>query len=170
MDNPFKLKIKVGEHEFESEGPIDVVQAQFAAFRDLISTIPPKRENLPAAEEQRSAEQAPLPHLQLTKILKVDGRVISLTARCDTVDEAVLVILLGQLEIRDNQEVTGAEIMDGLKQSGFTIGRVDKTMDKLARDGSVITMGVNRGRRYRLTNLGKNNALGIAKEVILTVP
>jgi hypothetical protein len=167
----FKLKIKVGDHEFEAEGPVDVVQAQFAAFRDLVSDIPQRPDSPPVAEQQPTETlTSALPHIPLQKILKVEGRVVSLTARCDTVDEAVLLILLGQLEIRDNQEVTGAEIMDGLKQSGFSIGRVDKTMDKLAREGNVITMGVHRGRRYRLTNMGKTAALNIAKEVITTVP
>jgi len=166
-----KLKMKIGEHEFEAEGPADVVQAQFAAFKELVSAIPTK----PAQASQKSEEQEPvinnaeLSHLPLEKIMKVEGRMVSLTAKCDTVDEAILLLLLGQKEFRSNQEVTGAEIMDGLKQSGYILPRVDKTLDKLSRDGNVITVGVHRGRRYRLTNQGLTAALNIAKEVLTTV-
>ena len=35
-----KLKIKIGEHEFEAEGPVDIVQSQLAAFTELVSKLP----------------------------------------------------------------------------------------------------------------------------------
>jgi len=168
-----KLKMKIGIHEFEAEGPIEIVQSQFAAFKELISNLPlikspqPEQSIVPVADEKNVD---PLPHLSIEKIVKADGRVVSLTARCESIDEAVLLILLGQKEFRSNQEATGAEIMDGLVQSGYRIPRVDRLMDKLTSDGSVITIGVHRGRRYRLTNLGLTKALNIAKEVIATVP
>ena len=173
-----RLKIKVGEHEFEAEGPTEVVQAQLATFHDLIVSI--SASTIPAAptvappQEKQSAPQEPngavsFPHLPLEKILKVEGRVVSLTAKCDTVDHAVLLILLGQKEFRSNQEVSGSEIMDGLKQSGYILGRVDYTLDKLSSDGNVITIGIRCARRYRLTNQGLKQALNIAKEVLNTV-
>ncbi len=168
MDN-YKLKIKVGEHEFEAEGPIDVVQAQFVAFKELIASAPTQRPEALAADRENLAT-GELPHLPLERILKVEGRMVSLTAKCDTVEEAVLLILLGQKESRNNQEVTGAEVMDGLKQSGYKLPRVDRIMDKLAAEGSLISVGIHRGRRYRLSNSGLTQALGIAREVIATVP
>lgn len=175
MDN-YKLKIRLGDHEFEAEGPVDVVQAQFAEFRDLLNSLPAKKEpdqvSLPLQDDPMAEQvsKVPTPHLHLEKILKVEGRKVSLTAQCETVEEAVLLILLGQMEFRGSQEVTGAEIMDGLKQSGWVMERIDKTLDKLSREGNVHTMGINRGRRYRLTNLGKRTALGFADELLKTVP
>jgi hypothetical protein len=167
-----KLKMKIGDHEFEAEGPIEIVQAQFAAFRELISSLPahaPKQADVGSAiPEEKSADL--LPNVALDKIMKADGRVLSLTARCDSIDEAVLLILLGQKEFRSNQEATGAEIMDGLKQSGYRVPRIDRLLDKLTLDGDIITIGVHRGRRYRLTNMGLTKALDIAKEVVTTVP
>ncbi len=80
-----------------------------------------------------------------------------------------MLILLGQKEFRNNQEVSGAEIMDGLKQSGYMLGRVDTLLDKLHNEGSTITIGIHRARRYRLTNVGHTKALSIAKEVLTTV-
>lgn len=167
----YKLKIKIGDHEFEAEGPVDVVQSQFVSFKDLIAAAPAKPQVVTPEPEQAEKPAAnQLPHLPLDKILKVDGRVVSLTAKCETVDEAVLLILLGQKEFRANQEVSGAEIMDGLKQSGYKLSRVDGITDKLSTDGSTITMGVHRGRRYRLSNSGVTKALNIARDVIETVP
>ena len=166
-----KLKVKIGDHEFEAEGPIDVVQAQFTAWKDLISTVQVKqKEAEPVTPQKENSVTPPLPHLPLEKIMKAEGRIVSLTARSETVDEAVLLILLGQKELRGNQEVTGSEVMDGLKQSGYMLKRVDTLMDKLSTDGSVITIGVHRSRRYRLSNTGLTKALSIGKEVIATVP
>src|ERR1700686_98761 len=36
MDDTYRLKIKLGADEFEAEGPIQVVQSQFAAFKELV--------------------------------------------------------------------------------------------------------------------------------------
>lgn len=171
MDASYKLRIKIGDHEFDAEGPADVVQDQFAAFKEMIASLPSQSRQ--PQEQQRDREQNStanaLPHLPLEKIIKVEGRVVSLTARCESVDEAVMLILLGQKEFRNNQEVTGAEVMDGLKQSGYMLARVDTVLDKLSKEGSTITIGVHRSRRYRLTNVGHSKALSIAKEVIGTV-
>jgi hypothetical protein len=165
-----RLKIKIGDAEFDAEGTAETVQSQFEAFKELIANAPRKQE-LPAPS-QISANQLDtnLPHLALEKILKTDGRVVSLTSKCDSINEAVLLILLGQKEQRNNQEVTGSEIMDGLEHSGYKLPRVDHTLNKLSNEGSVITMGIHRGRRYRLSNPGLTKALQIAKEVIATVP
>lgn len=167
-----KLKMKIGHHEFEAEGPIEVVQAQLAIFKDLVSGLPPTaiRNEVAEPEFPEESGSTSLPHIALEKIMKAEGRVLSLTARCESIDEAILLILLGQKEFRSNQEATGAEIMDGLKQSGYRIPRIDRLLDKLAADGDIITIGVHRGRRYRLTNLGLTKALEIAKEVAATVP
>lgn len=169
MDTSLRLKMKVGEHEFEAEGPAEVVQAQFALFKEMIASAPPKYSQ-PGSQEGSKQDLEILPHQPIEKIMKAEGRIVSLTAKCDTVDEAVLLILLGQKDFRNNQEVTGSEIMDGLKQSGYQIDRVDRVTDKLSQDGDMITIGVHRGRRYRLTNQGLAKALTIGKELIATVP
>jgi FKBP-type peptidyl-prolyl cis-trans isomerase (trigger factor) len=169
MDTPLKLKMKIGEHEFEADGPAEVVQAQLALFKEMIANATPKQSDA-APQEREIANLDSLPHQPIEKIMKSEGRVVSLTAKCETVDEAVLLILLGQKDFRNNQEVTGSEIMDGLKQSGYQIERVDRVTDKLSQDGDMITIGVHRGRRYRLTNQGLAKALIIVKELIATVP
>ena len=171
MDIPLKLKMRIGEHEFEAEGAAEVVQAQFAIFKEMCAAAAaePKAAS-PAAVEEVKENMGKTPHQPIEKIMKAEGRVVSLTAKGETTEEAVMLILLGQKDLRNNQEVTGSEIMDGLKQSGYQLDRVDRITDKLAEAGDIITMGVHRGRRYRLTNQGLAKVLNVAKEVIATVP
>lgn len=170
MENAYRLKVKIGDHEFEAEGPVDVVQAQFAAFKEMVANPSIQKPAEPLSQPKQESTVNELPHLAIEKIMKTDGRVVSLTAKAETVEEAVLLILLGQKELRGNQEVTGSEMQDGLKQSGYILSRIDRIMDRHSTDGSVIVMGVHRGRRYRLSNQGLTKALNIAKEVIATVP
>jgi hypothetical protein len=173
MDAPLRIKTKIAEHEFDGEGPTEIVQSNFHAWMEVVKSSLTMREKSSEEKSDKSSQVNQLdklPHLPIEKILKSEGRVVSLTAKADTVDEAVLLILLGQKDLRNNQEVTGSEIMDGLKQSGYQLSRVDRVTDKLTNDGDMITVGINRGRRYRLTNQGLAKSLNIAKEVIATVP
>jgi hypothetical protein len=78
--------------------------------------------------------------------------------------------MLGQKDLRANVSVTGQEIGDGLAQSGREVPRVDRIMDQALKDSLVLKTGVKRGTRYRLTNSGLSKALGIASELIASLP
>lgn len=164
----YKLKIKVGPHEFEAEGPAEAVQSQFEAWKELIATTPRQTNdstvtNAKQEESQRESTETPL---QLDKIFRAEGRVVSLTAPPNSEQEASLLILLGQRHYRSNESVTGSEVMDGLQQSGYRVPRVDRILEGLATDGLVIRTGMHRATRYRLTNQGLARAQAIAREVI----
>lgn len=165
----YKLKIKIGEHEFEAEGPADVVQSQFAAFKELVGTIRPQAKPIDTVAENKSTvENSASPSYD--KIMRSDGRVVSLTVKAQSIQEAILALLLGQRHFRGNDSVTGAEILDGLEESGQPVNRVDLLFNKLSDDGLVITVGINRGRRYRLSNAGLAKAQEIAKSLMAMVP
>ena len=52
----YKLKMKeIGEHEFEADGPTEVVQAEFQAFRDLVLAV--GRAATPAARGNRAGKE-----------------------------------------------------------------------------------------------------------------
>lgn len=168
-----RLKIKIGQHEFEAEGPVDIVQAQLAAFTELVSKLPaapsPKvAEAAPEAKEQQNGANDG--QLNLEKIMRSDGRLISLTVRADEVADAALLLLLGQRQFRASDSVTGGEILDGLRESGQAVPRIDYTMQRLAEDGFILSTGARRGRRYRLSNTGVARAQEIARELIALVP
>ena len=169
-----RIKVKIENNELDAEGPVETVQAQFEAFRELVSMIAGKM-NPPAPTPQPqvtvSKDDTPeFPHISIEKIMHLSGRVVSLTALPKSATDAALLIMLGQKDLRDNVSVTGQEIGDGLAQSGREVPRVDRIMDQALKDQYVLKSGVKRGTRYRLTNLGLSKALSIAKELIESLP
>ena len=170
----YRLKIKIGEHEFDAEGPTEIVQSQFEAFKDLVSSLPKnsavERSNTNAQMQVDNALGANESSLALEKITQTDDRVVSLTAHPETIDDALLILLLGQRTFRANDAVTGSELIGGLRQSGFTVTRVDWRLERLAAGGMIIKIGSNRASRYRLTNQGMSKAQGIARALISLVP
>jgi hypothetical protein len=169
-----RIKIKLGEHEFEAEGPADMVQSQFAAFKELISNMPqqmPKSNGTPTPKPQEEPEvKTSSAHIPLEKILHVNGRVVSLTALPSSTEDAALLIMLGHKDMRNNVSVTGQEIGDGLAQSGRPVLRVDRLLDKAIEGALVLKSGIRRGTRYRLTNQGHAKALQIARDLVASLP
>jgi len=163
MEGSSRLKIKIGDHEFEAEGPAETVQAQFNAFKELIAQAPPVERLQPPPEPKNNSQ------LRLDSIMKTEGRVVSLTARTSLLEDAILLIILGQKTFRSIDGVTGSEIVDGLKVSGQPTDRIDRVITKLSDEGHVIITGVRRAKRYRLTNQGWAKAQEIAKAIIALV-
>jgi hypothetical protein len=78
--------------------------------------------------------------------------------------------MLGQKELRNNETVTGQELGDGLSVSGRPVPRTDRLMEKPIDSNYVMKNGFKRSVRYRLTNIGHQKALAIARELIATLP
>ena len=152
-----KLKLKIGEHEFEAEGPADVVQAQFEAFQRLVTVQPRQKPHEPdTAGENGGPEPA------LDKIMRHDSRIVSLTVGGESLEDEVLLLLLGQKQFRQNDSVTGGEILEGLRQQRGTVNRIDYRLAHMADEGVIRSFGTRRARRYRLTNQGLARARELA--------
>jgi hypothetical protein len=168
-----RIKIKIGEHEFEAEGPADVVERQFEAFKELIANTPrqpnvsTERQGNQGKTTENAGSGASNPTLD--KIMKVDGRVISLTVRPQAESTAALLVLLGQKMYRGNETVTASEVRDGLEHSGYRFARVDRLMQPLCDEGLVIKIGTRKATRYRLTNPGIIRAGVAANEAVVQV-
>jgi hypothetical protein len=169
-----KIRIKIGEHEFEAEGPPDSVQSQFEAFRQLISSVSIKpAEKPPVIQPETPANQrvgGSNNHVPLEKILRVTGRIVSLTAIPASIEDAALLIMLGHKDLRNNESVTGQELGDGLAQSGRPVPRTDRIMEKASESAYVLKSGLKRSSRYRLSNIGHQKSLAVARELIATLP
>jgi hypothetical protein len=166
-----KLRIKIGDHEFEAEGPPEIVQAQLAAFKELLANPQTQAKHQPA--EQPAEQPQPLAIRPVTngppaldKIIKVEGRVVSLTAHTNSLEDALILLLLGQKTFRSNDGVTGGELVDGLKRSGQSTDHMGRTLEKIASEGNILITGAHRGKRYRMTNQGVTKAQQIARSVI----
>lgn len=166
-----KIRVKIGDYEFEAEGPANTVQEQFAAFKEMISATQSRTPVLnmqePVENREKSDNSA---HAEVQRVLHVSGRVVSLTAIPKSTEDAALLIMLGHKDLRDNVAVTGQEIGDGLAQSGRPVARVDRLMEKALRDAFILKTGIKRATRYRLTNQGLSKALTIARELIASLP
>jgi hypothetical protein len=166
-----KIRIKIGEHEFEAEGTPESVQSQFEAFQSLISglanKLAPREPSKPLQSIDNSEDGTRVP---LGRIMRVQGRVVSLTALPTNLEDAALLIMLGNLDLRENESVTGQEIGDGLAQSGRTVPRVDRVVGPLINEAFVLKSGFKRSSRYRLSNSGHQKALAVARELIATLP
>ena len=168
-----RLKIKIGDFEFEAEGSEDSVQEQFQAFKELVI-------NVPVVENTDKSGQNDPDHVirqasptavddQLDVIMNVEDRVVSLTVPPEDIDDAILLIMLGQKRIRSNDSVTGSEIIEGLRMSGQRVARVDRLLERIAKRGEIIVIGQHRAKRYRLTNRGLSKARESAKNQIALV-
>jgi len=174
MDDHYRMRLKIGGHEFEAEGPVAVVQEQVKRFMDLIGSLPtdvvmnPYYEKSPTSPAGKLA--TPETDSTLDRIMRVDERTVSLTARPRNVDDTVLLLLYGQKILRQNDAVTGAEVMAGITATGgFAVSRVDRLLEKLARDGDVIVVGEHRSKTYRLTNAGLAKARQVATDLLAIV-
>ncbi len=171
----YRLKVKLGEFEFDAEGDDQAaLEAQFRAFQEMVGSLPsPSR----AAIEATTPEPAPtvqpteaVADQNLNRIMKSEGRVISLTAPPTDVVEAVLLVMYGQRILRNNETPTGSEVIDGIKATGgLDMGRTERLFQRIASTGDIVLLGEGRGKRYRLTNTGINRVRQIAARLIATV-
>lgn len=169
-----RIKVKIGNNEFEAEGPVETVHAQFEVFKQLLSSAPTVSQLAANGNPVNPVEKQPQPveppHIAIEKVLHAAGRIVSLTALPASPVDAALLIMLGHKDLRNHVSVTGQEIGDGLAQSGRPVPRVDRVMDKAIEDAYVLKTGIKRGTRYRLTNQGVLKALAIATDLLATLP
>ena len=169
----YRLKVKIGGHEFDSEGPVDLVTRDFAEFKELIASLPAKTPDIVPHDlvpDPTAPSFLPSPASEIMKIFQIGGRVVSLTAKPSSESEAALLILLGQKALRENEFATGSEIKEGLEQSGYKPLRVDRMMDGFVAEGLVMISGKNRGKKYRLSNPGLAKAQALADELQRKLP
>jgi hypothetical protein len=168
-----RLKMKIGDHEFDAEGPVEVVEKQFADFKELIASLPAKTPDIVLHDivpDPNSTSLLPSASSEMMKIFAVNGRIVSLTAKPANEVDAALLLLLGQKQLRAVEACTGSEIKDGLKQSGYKPLRVDRMMDGFVAEGLVMINGRNRGKKYRLSNPGLVKAQALADELQRKLP
>jgi hypothetical protein len=183
----YKLKLKIGIHEFDAEGPRDAVEKQFSEFKEMIEKFPASPVALrsggltsPGNPQLSAAEGTAAPGLStdadsLRKIFRLQGKALSLSAlpQGDSREkDAALLILLGYKLYHSVDELTGSTLLDDLKQSGYPLTRADRILEPYIEgaDKLVIRTGQRRGVRYRLTNPGHQRAMQIARELAEMVP
>lgn len=180
---PFRLRLKVGVHEFEAEGDQESVERQLAVWRDLIATTPaatssPLASPPPPPGGPAGGEPGPPPAGQTEdratyeKIFGRDGGVVALSVLPNgerREADAALLILLGQKVYNLEDQVTGGRLLSGLERSGIRVARADRMFGDYM-DRYVIRSGTHRAVRYRLTIPGFQAAQTLARELATRVP
>jgi hypothetical protein len=162
-----KIKIAIGEHKFEAEGPTELVQCQLKAFSELVRSlhVPNSKTTGDGSAHWNGHDEGEedLSPAALSGVMRVDGRVVFLTSSAPSPVEAALLVMLGQREMRSNLAATGQEIRDGLEKSGYPIARVYRFLANEVKEQLVVTVGAGRSMRYRLTTHGLRKARSLAK-------
>ena len=193
-----KLRLKLGVHEFEAEGPKEYVETQQEMFLKYVeaadslgngnskdSLAGSASENQPAgtgstrpaaATNGDPAPAAPAASLpvsqeQMRKITSLSGDVITLTAIPmgeSSEEDAFLLLLLAHKVLRSVDSVAPDDVLTGMRQSGINVERLDRIARKIGV-ALVITTGVKRGTKYRLTVPGIQKAKAVTEILIKTV-
>ena len=166
MSTPYKLRVKVGVHEFEAEGPEDAVEGQFALFLEIARTPPSPRQEAPPGDAGNGNNPRPpavFNDEMLDRVFKVDQegqvslRILPQTNNRDS--DGLLVLLYGFSRLADQPDVLAGRLLKAAKISGLSVDQIDRT---IAPHLDAVTKGGARvGSRYRLKNNGVTRAEGI---------
>ena len=168
------IKTKLGGTEFEARGTPELVEKQYLAFLEaakaLISEagsgiLTESNEGDTPSADRSGAEiesptstepvgvDGPMEQSLLDRIYHTDGNLVSLTALPSDKTDALLMLIYGNDVLGGMNKVTGATLMKGAKQSGLSVDRIDRFLNR--RTDLVLSGGAKRGRRYHLNNQGK---------------
>lgn len=172
-----RIKVKIGDAEFEAEGPTEIVQGQFDSFLAAIASIPkqaPAPANpapaTPAIPGQSVNGVTPPPQAVGSEILARvfrEGDYLSLAAlpTGDNIEgSAMLALLYGYLKLKNENAVTGTMLNKSAKISGVNIDRVDRVMGTIK--DLVLMAGVKKARRYQLNNRGLSRAEEVINQIV----
>lgn len=184
---PYKLKVKIGGHEFEAEGPQEAVQAQFAAFKELVSSaqVAGKSEtqgrSISTSEVvdklgtgQVAVDQA-IEAERFLRLFRRDKDSLSLTVlpqgeRREA--DAVMLLLLGNRVLLGKDSVTAVTLSASLRQSGISVERLDRVLNPFigGAEPLLLRIGLRRSVQYRLTNLGLARAERVGDDLLRVIP
>lgn len=169
MDN-LRFKVRVGEKEFEAEGPREAVEARWAEARDWIlshthdnSPIPliekvvtesPQNDENPIFDVDRGRRTVRL------RVLPPRGEVLQ------RLSNALLLLLYGYHEILNRPEIPVTRMAEDLRMSGFAgLKRLSRAFVRLETEGLAARNGAGKGTNYRATNPGLSAARTLAKSL-----
>lgn len=178
MENS-RLRVKVGPHEFEAEGPAEQVSAQYDAWKEMIAAA-----SLVTASAGVRGTAGGIPAKVITEVKTREGYaapwdifggdsdrdLMSLRVHPpagDTRDaDAILLVMYGYRKAGNQgaglTEVPVTKLKESLEVSGLRIGRIDRAAAPYLRAGYLLKAGRAKGGTYRLTNTGHAKAEELA--------
>lgn len=167
VDN-LRFKIRVGEKEFEAEGPRDAVEARWAEARDwLLQASEPKTahpkdpdESLTSPSENPIFEVDRGRRTVRLRVLPPRGEVLQ------RLSNALLLLLYGYNDLINRPQVPVTRMAEDLRMSGFAgLKRLSRAFVRLETEGLAARNGSGKGTNYRATNPGLVAARTLAKSL-----
>jgi len=158
-----KLRMKIGVHEFEAEGPRDLVTAQLETWKQLAG--------LDAAGTADGRTAAADPALRALFTADAEQKLIRLRVspggqRRNA--DAALLILYGYhtwFAATDDEEVPATRLKAALAASGHRPKRLDRVLAPHLAAGLVLKGGRHRHETYALTMPGRQHAAALARRL-----
>jgi hypothetical protein len=164
MSEVRRLKMKIGDAEFEAEVAEDEVQSMYDQFLSMLGgrRLPPAQAGF--VEPTRTAfDRSLLPQIF---DLREDGAIVLkvLPEGPDKIADAMLLLLYGYYLLKNEECVLATQLIRAAKQSGIWLRRpIHECIRK--NDRFVVHNGQRKGSNYALNNEG----LAVAKEIIAKI-
>lgn len=175
VEQPYKIHARIGEHEFDGEGPVENVKHDYGQFLEIIANRgykdAPRTEHMrmgngPDAKDETEVEQE-----ILAQIFKSDDArgIVSLRSQPPGENghraaDAALLLIFGYNKLQSMIEVPVTKLLEGLRESGLSVERFDRTIG--IHSGLYLKGGQKIGARYRLTNPGTLKAAQMVRTML----
>ena len=174
MADTHKMRVKIGDAEFEAEGSEEAVKAQFASFLDILKAAPARQK--PADKKPVDGNGAQADALDvltppgtdlLARVFQNDNDLVSLRLLPRTPNAAsdtLLLLLYGYVHLKNEAMVLGTHLIKAAHQSGVKLDRIDRVIAK--HDDLLLKGGARKGTKYGLNNRGKEKAKELMQKML----
>jgi hypothetical protein len=163
----YRLRIRMGQAEFEAEGPRPQVHEDYERFLSRLG----REGTAPSPLPTDAPMGGPAPQNRVDLLYQVDKNrgVLSLrilpsigSGVIRHVANAILIILYGFKEYLGADSVPVLALANALRQSGHTgVKRLSTSCNYLLKNGLLIKQGTGKGSLYKASNLGLQTARSI---------
>jgi hypothetical protein len=171
MPDVHRIKVKLGDAEFEAEGSQEAVQAQYDRFLEAVALIGAKPAKTPPnslREKHVFTPDAEFDDALMSRVfeLRDDGLVVLRVQ--PTTDErdadALVMLLFGYRRLKNEQQVLATQLLKAARQSGLGIERVDRAIATYM-PRFILRGGQRKGTTYTLTTQGAVRAEEVIEQM-----
>lgn len=175
MADAQKLRIKIGDAEFEAEGSEASIKFQFDAFLAALSAanaaapkaLPPLNTGGNGNGTPDRVDKVPEKTL-IDRVFSLgkDGIVsLKYLPKGDQKEaDALLLLLYGYATLKGADAVLGTQLIQAARVSGITLDRIDRAISK--HEALLLKGGARKGMRYSLNNQGRVKAEEILMQMM----